>query len=106
MRSRRDINEREIIKGLRDIGATVEQLAPRDKIARVPDLLVGWAGMNFLFEVKRPGQELREKQEKWHNAWKGQCDKISSLDEALEKMRIKNKTLRIFSISETEQEKI
>ena len=45
-----DDNHREIVRALRDCGATVQDLSPVG--AGCPDILVGWQGRNHLIEIK------------------------------------------------------
>ena len=45
-----DANQTEIVKALRQVGASVQSLAATGK--GCPDLLVGIRGLNFLIEVK------------------------------------------------------
>lgn len=73
---RRDPNEPEIVRALRDIGATVKRL---DDI----DLLVGWRGRNFLLEVKDLRGALKPSQEEMVRTWRGQYEIVRSVDEAL-----------------------
>jgi hypothetical protein len=73
---RRDPNEPEIVRALRDIGATVKRL---DDI----DLLVGWRGRNFLLEVKDLKGALKPSQEEMVRTWRGQYEIVRSVDEAL-----------------------
>lgn len=73
----RDRNEAEIVEALRRAGATVAQLSAEN----IPDLLVGYRGLNYLLEVKRPGEygmteqcahfSLTAGQAAWHASWKG-----------------------------------
>lgn len=79
--AKKDGNQDELVAILKAYGFSVEK-----RLARlgegVPDLLVGGdapcphCGMpfpqNFIIEVKQPGHNLRENQEKWHDHWKGQ----------------------------------
>jgi len=81
-----DANQGEIVKALRDIGCTVQSLAPVG--GGVPDLLVGYHGVNYLLEVKdgsRPPSErgLTPHQEKFHASWRGQKTVVTSREEAL-----------------------
>ena len=61
----------------------------------VPDLLVGFCGINILMEVKckelgkgkshnLPRGGLNERQEKWHTAWAGQCAIVWNEQEAID----------------------
>lgn len=81
--AKRDGNEQEIIDTLRKAGATVTQLSD----SGLPDLLVGYLGVNLLMEVKTPKGSLSDDQEKWHAAWRGEVLVVRSVDEALEALR-------------------
>lgn len=79
--AKRDGNEGEIIKALRDAGATVQQLSATG----VPDLLVGYRGeFNILMEIKMPKADLTKDQEAWHYAWNGTVWVVHSVREALQ----------------------
>ncbi len=76
---RRDANEKEIVEALRKYGATVEFL----DLKHGPDLLVGYHGENFLFEIKQKGKQLRSEQLEWFNKWHGRCFMIDDIADAL-----------------------
>ncbi len=78
-KAKRDGNEKEIIEALRRVGATVQQLS----IPNGPDLLVGFHGENYLFEVKQKGKELRMGQVAWKNSWHGFCLTIRDPEDAV-----------------------
>jgi hypothetical protein len=71
----RDANEPELIKALRQVGASVQPLSAPG----VPDLLVGYRGVTYLLEVKMPlgpkgGEDKRKltpDQRAWWLAWRG-----------------------------------
>lgn len=73
---RQDANRDAIVDGLRRIGATVSLIAP-------VDLLVGWHGRNYLFEVKTARGKLSASQHAAMDGWQGQWCVVRSLDEAL-----------------------
>lgn len=80
-----DANQGDVKKALQRIGATVQVLPVGDG---VPDLLVGWRGINFLLEVKdgnKPpsAQKLRPRQVEWHEGWKGTVHVVNSPEAAL-----------------------
>ena len=87
--ARRDANEPEIVEALQTAGATVQTLSAKG----VPDLLVGFRGETYLFEVKIPlgplggapqHQHLNKKQDEWHRKWRGgTCVVVRSVDDAL-----------------------
>jgi hypothetical protein len=72
---RRDANEPEIVKALRDVGATVELLD-------WCDLLVGYKGVNYLIEVKTEKGTLTDNQELDFPRWNGRKIKIERTVEA------------------------
>ncbi len=77
---RRDDNESDIIKALRQVGASVYQLSG----AGIPDLLVGWCQRMFLLEVKSATGKLTPKQIEFRHAWKGpQPATVRTVAEAL-----------------------
>ena len=82
-----DANQPEIVKGLRQAGASVACChAVGDGFT---DLVVGFRGVNYLVEVK-DGEKVPSKrkltpdQVKFHAAWTGQIGVAETLDEALE----------------------
>lgn len=77
---RRDANESAIIDALRAVGATVEQLSGPN----VPDLLVGYRGANWLFEVKTPKGKESDGQKSWSLGWMGTGYVVRSPEQALE----------------------
>jgi hypothetical protein len=53
-----------------------------------PDLVVGWRGRNYLFEVKNPDvrpsdRRLTDPQEAFHGSWQGQVHVVHSAAEML-----------------------
>jgi Holliday junction resolvase len=81
-----DRNQQEIVDALRKTGASVVSL---HQIGHgVPDILVGWHGINFLMEIKDgnkpPSQrKLTPHQIIFHAEWKGQITVVNSIQEAL-----------------------
>ena len=73
--AKRDKNEAAICLALEAVGATVERLSGAD----LPDLLVGFRGVNTLMEVKQPAgkkggtshRDLLPGQAAWHATWRG-----------------------------------
>lgn len=76
-----DKNQAEIVRALRGIGASVQSLAPVGK--GVPDLLVGYNGVNFLMEVKMDKGKLTDDQVQWHGAWMGKVYIVRSIEDAI-----------------------
>lgn len=85
--ARVDVNQPEIVKALRKVGATVASLAAVGD--GVPDLLVGFQGRTVLIEVKdgskpKSARQLTDEQIEWHVVWKGgPCVVAGSVEEAL-----------------------
>jgi hypothetical protein len=87
-----DANQAEIVKALRAVGCSVEIITSPIGRAGIPDLLVGFKGVNYLIEIKVPGtkgtppdkEDLSEAQLRWHMAWKGAIVRIvTTTEEAL-----------------------
>lgn len=82
-----DANQVEIVKALRQVGASVQSLAATGK--GCPDLLVGFRGVNFLMEVK-DGEKVKSKrkltpdQVEWHDSWRGRVYVVEGVDQALD----------------------
>ena len=84
-----DRNQKSIVESLRKVGATVWHTHEAGKGA--PDIVVGFRGKNYLFEIKDPEQppnkrKLTGDEELFHSKWEGQVDVIHTSGEALEKM--------------------
>ena len=79
-----DANQQDIVKALRDMGCSVQSLAMVG--GGVPDLLVGYRGNNYLFEVKdgsKPpsARALTPDQLDWLQQWRGQWALIETVEE-------------------------
>jgi hypothetical protein len=86
MPKRVDANQPEIIKGLRACGISVQPMHEVGKGA--PDLIVGYSGRSYLFEVKDPNQppsrrQLTKDEAEWHRNWRGQVNVVHSVEEIL-----------------------
>jgi hypothetical protein len=85
--SKIDRNQPEIVRALRQAGATVQSLcAVRDG---VPDLLVGFRKQNYLMEIKDGNlpvsrRRLTDDEKAWGFAWLGQIAIVTSVEEAME----------------------
>jgi len=88
MRHKTDNNQNEIICGLRAVGATVQDLSQVGN--GCPDILVGFHGVNLLFEIKEKSS-LTPEQVIWHNNWNGQKSIAHNFDEAL---KLLNQTIK------------
>lgn len=81
-----DANQSRIVAALRAVGATVQPLHMVG--AGVPDLLVGYHGVNYLLEVKDGEQppsarKLTAEQVEWHAAWRGNVAVVCNIEEAI-----------------------
>ncbi len=90
--ARIDANHREIVEGLRAIGAGVTSLAAVG--GGCPDLLASYRGRWHALEVKQPagprggasasGQHLRETQRRWIEQHRAPVHVVRSVSDALE----------------------
>lgn len=90
-RARIDANQPEIVKALRDMGATVQSLAAVGK--GCPDLLCGIHGFNLLFEVKDgskmpSSRKLTPMEIAWFDSWEGQVEVVETPERAIEIVRL------------------
>ena len=74
-RGRTDANQSEVVKHLRQMGASVAVISGVG--GGVPDLIVGRAGRNYLVELKDPskppsGRLLTREEDSFRQAWAGQ----------------------------------
>ena len=84
---RKDANQDDIVEKLLGIGASVQSLASVGD--GVPDILVGYLGVNYLFEIKdgdKPPSKRRLTPDEidWHTNWKGNVLVVKSFEEALD----------------------
>lgn len=82
---RKDANQRAIETELRARGMSVLDVHN----GPVADLLVGYQGVNYLFEIKDSAKppsrrKLSDKQKEDHEAWRGQIAKVETVAEILE----------------------
>ncbi len=88
--ARVDANQADVVADLRKMGVSVQHLHAVGW--GCPDILCGWRGRNYLFEIKDgskpPSQrKLTPDQEIWHQKWVGQADVIHSAEQALSIMQ-------------------
>ena len=82
-----DKNQPQIVKAFRQMGCTVQHLHMVGK--GCPDILVGYGGKNYLFEIKKaakrkttdPSKKLTPDERIWHTVWRGQVGIITTPDE-------------------------
>lgn len=82
MSKRVDGNQSAIVSALRAVGAAVQDLHEVGK--GFPDVLCCWRGKLILMEIKAPGGELNEREQRWHMAWPVPVAIVHSVDEALD----------------------
>lgn len=84
--ARIDGNHRPVVEALTKATMRVQSLASMGK--GVPDLLVGWRGVNVLLEVKdgtrKPSERTLTADERdWHATWGGQVAVVETPEEAV-----------------------
>ena len=80
--ARIDTNHKEIVKALRELGATVVSLAEMKH--GCPDLLVGFAGETLLMEVKFGKGKYTPDQLEFMGKWKGgPISRVDSVEAAI-----------------------
>ena len=87
LHGKRDANQAEIVKALESVGASVLDLA--DVGRGCPDLLVGYAGREWLMEIKTQHGELLPDQVDFIRTWHGAVHVVRSIDEALAVIRFR-----------------
>ena len=76
-----DRNQAEIVKALRKVGVSVQHLHSLGR--GCPDILCGYRGRNFLFELKAGKGKLTPDELTWATGWRGQIATVRTFDEAL-----------------------
>jgi Holliday junction resolvase len=90
--ARIDTNHKEIVKALRDAGASVVSLASMKH--GCPDLLVGYEGETMLMEVKMPKGKYTPDQLDFIAKWKGGAvSRVDSVEAALRALGVIQKVL-------------
>jgi len=84
--ARIDANQPEIVKKLRDVGATVAVTSALGN--GFVDIVVGYRGTNYLLEIKDGSKppskrKLTEKEKVFHHTWNGSTAVVESADDAL-----------------------
>lgn len=88
--ARVDANQAEIVQALRQVGASVQ---PIHMVGQgVPDLLIGYLGCNWLFEIKdgskpQSRQSLTPDEKAWHESWRGSVYIVNDPEQAITLLR-------------------
>lgn len=76
-----DVNQPEIVDELRAQGFSVKDVHALPKFA---DIVVGYRGVNFIFEIKTDSKKkLTPDEQKFKDSWKGQYNVITSASQAI-----------------------
>lgn len=82
---RADKNQPAIVNAFRQMGCSVQHLHMVGQ--GCPDILVGYRGKNYLFEIKRahknPKKLLTKREAWWHEHWRGQVMIVVSPEDAI-----------------------
>ena len=84
-----DDNQPEIVAALRRAGASVAMM---HMIGHgLPDILVGFRGVNYVFEIKDASKplscrKLTDEEREWHLMWRGQVAVIETAEQAMQIM--------------------
>jgi hypothetical protein len=89
LRGRTDANQSSIVRDLRKLGASVAITSSLG--TGYPDILVGFRGANYWFELKDPNQPpskraLTDAEKDFHLAWSGQVHKVESVEDCMDVM--------------------
>lgn len=80
-----DSNQKEIVECLRKVGMSVLILSSQGH--GCPDILVGHAGRNYLFEIKAPGGRMTEDEVEFVTSWGGYVALVYSFSDIIELIR-------------------
>jgi hypothetical protein len=81
MPKRTDKNQSEIVAGLRQFGASV--WITSDCGHGAPDVVCGYRGHNYLFELKTACGKLTKDEWEWQAHWQGDYHVVHSVEEAI-----------------------
>lgn len=80
-RAKVDAKQKEIVRALRQIGATVQHL---HMVGRgCPDILAGYHGKNHLMEIKTGNAKLTTDEQAFFDTWEGQVSIVRNVADAL-----------------------
>jgi len=81
-----DVNQPSIVKELRQAG--IDVFITSDVAGGFPDIVCGFRGLTYIFEIKDPDQppskrRFTKSEREFHESWRGQVDIILGADDAL-----------------------
>lgn len=87
--ARVDANQSHLVAALRSFASVAVTSAVGKGF---PDIVVGYRGRNYLFEIKDPkkppsARRLTEHESDWHRLWLGQVHVVETLDDCLRVMQ-------------------
>jgi hypothetical protein len=80
-----DANQKEIVAALRQMGATV--WITSDCGHGAPDIICGYSGRSYLFELKSSGGRMTTDEIEWRDKWRGNYYVITTAEQAIEIMQ-------------------
>lgn len=88
---RTDANHKEVVEELRKWFPSCTVFDASGAGRGCPDLIIGWAGYTFLFELKDPDKptskrSLTKAQKEFHDSWQGHADIAHSATEICAKI--------------------
>ena len=87
MRAKRtDFNQKQVVEGLRKFGMTIAVTSSLG--SGFPDIVVGYKGKNWLFELKDPEKSPSQKkltphEEEFKASWRGQYNVVETIEDVL-----------------------
>lgn len=94
MRKRKDNNHKSIVNSLSQLpGIKIHDISSVG--GGIGDILLGFRGKNFLFEIKNPEQceahkRLTSAEKKFHETWTGQISTVESVEDILTAINYKS----------------
>ena len=76
-----DSNQNELVKALRDFGCSVYIVS---MVKGFVDIIVGYNGVNYLFEIKTKTGKVSEIQKRLHATWRGKIHVVRNIDDCLQ----------------------
>jgi hypothetical protein len=88
--SRVDANQAEIVHALQAMDCKGISVADTHEIGKgFPDIVVGYKGLSYMFEIKLPGEKLTPRERIFHNYWTGHIRVVYCVDDVLRTVGLK-----------------